>query len=194
MRASVNLCVELEGAAQPVERARVVAEPVRGVAETGGGVGRVGVGGGGQVEEAVRRTDQPFAEECAADLEHELVIVLKAELEDALERAGGTGTIAQLEQRLAQTGETILVIGIETEGLIEAPPRPGVLLAGEVGVGPADVEFDSVRIEGDALIQDGQRLIIAAFVVELMGLFVEVVGAEECIRHRQASRMLVAVS
>ncbi len=139
-------------------------------------------------------TDQAFAEERAADLQHELVIVLKSELEDALERACGAGAIAELEQRLAQAGEAVFVIRIEAECLIEAAPGPGVLLAGEVGVGPADVKLDSVRIEGDALIQDGQRLIIAAFVVELMGLFVEVVGAEKCVRHRQASRRLVAIS
>ena len=54
-----------------------------------------------------------------------------------------------------------------------------------MGVGRADVEFDGVGVEGDALLQDGQGFIVAAFVVELMGLFVEVVGAEKCIRHRQ---------
>jgi hypothetical protein len=47
------------------------------------------------------------------------------------------------------------------------------------------VEFDGVGVEGDAFLQDGQRFIVAAFVIELMGLFVEVVGAEECVRHRQ---------
>ena len=95
------------------------------------------------------------------------------------------GPVAQLEQRLAEAGQAVLVVGVEREGLLEAPPRPGVLLPGQVGIGHPDVQFDGVGVEGDAFLEDSQRFIVAAFVVELMGLFVEVVGAEECIRHRQ---------
>jgi hypothetical protein len=42
-----------------------------------------------------------------------------------------------------------------------------------------------VRVQRYAFIEDGQSFIVAAFVVEVMGLFVEIVGAEECVRHRQ---------
>jgi hypothetical protein len=49
------------------------------------------------------------------------------------------------------------------------------------------MELDGVGIEEDTFVQNSQRFIVSAFVVELMGLFVEVVGAEECIRHRPAS-------
>jgi aspartate/tyrosine/aromatic aminotransferase len=54
-----------------------------------------------------------------------------------------------------------------------------------MGVRPPDVQFDGVRIQRYAFIEDGQSFIVAAFVVEVMGLFVEIVGAEECVRHRQ---------
>ena len=43
------------------------------------------MGAGGEIEEAMRRRDQALAEQRAADLKHQLVIVLKAELEDPLE-------------------------------------------------------------------------------------------------------------
>jgi hypothetical protein len=49
------------------------------------------------------------------------------------------------------------------------------------------VEFDGVGIEGDAFLEDAQGFIVATFIVEVMGLFVEVVGAEECVRHRLSS-------
>jgi hypothetical protein len=143
--------------------------------------------GGGEVEEAVCRGDQPFAEQRPAHLQHELVVVLKAELDDALEDPHGAFAVTQLEQRLADARETVLVVGIDAEGRLEAPPRPGEFFPGQMGVGLPDVEFDGVGVECDALLQDGQSFIVAAFVVELMGLFVEVVGAEECIRHRRAS-------
>jgi hypothetical protein len=50
------------------------------------------------------------------------------------------------------------------------------------------MEFDGVGIKVDAFLEDCQGFIVAAFIVEVMGLFVEVVGAEECVRHRQDLR------
>jgi hypothetical protein len=38
-------------------------------------------------------------------------------------------------------------------------------------------------VEGGAFLEDQQGFIVPAFIVELMGLFVEVVGAEKGIRH-----------
>jgi hypothetical protein len=43
-------------------------------------------------------------------------------------------------------------------------------------------------VEGDAVPQNGERVVVPTFVIELMGLFVEVVGAEKCFRHRQDLR------
>ena len=130
----------------------------------------------------------PLPEQRAADLQHELVIVLKAELQDPLEGPHGTGAVAQLQQGLAQAGQAVLVVGIERQRVLEAPPRPGVLLPGQMGVGPPDMQFDGMWVEGDAFLEDQQRFIVPAFVIELMGLFVEVVGAEKCVRHRRSSR------
>jgi hypothetical protein len=77
------------------------------------------------------------------------------------------------------------VVGIKRESLLEAPPRPGILLASQVSVSPSDMQFDCVGVQLDAFLEDCQGFIVATFVVEVMGLFVEVVGAEECIRHQQ---------
>ena len=48
-----ELGIQLERTAQPVQRARVVAEPVGGVAEARGGVRGILMGRGGQIEEPV---------------------------------------------------------------------------------------------------------------------------------------------
>ena len=146
---------------------------------------------GGEIEEPVGGGDQPLAEQRAADLEHQLVIVLKAELQDALDGPHGTGPVAQLEQSLAQAGEAIFVIGIEGQCVLKAAARPRILLPGEVRVRSSDMQFDGVGVESYAFFEDGQGFIVAAFVVEVMGLFVEVVGAEECVRHRQGLPRLV---
>ena len=102
-----------------------------------------------EIEESVRWSHQPFAEERPADLEHQLVIVLKSELQDPLDGSHGPRTVSQLEQRLAQSGQSVLVIGIERERLLEAAPRPGVFLPSELGVGPADMQFNGVGVERD---------------------------------------------
>jgi hypothetical protein len=135
------------------------------------------MGRGSEIEEAVRRRDLALAEERPAHLQHQLVVVFKAELENPLERAHGAGSVAQLEQRLAQAGQAVFMVRIQTQGVLEAPPSPGVLFPGQVGIGPSDMQFDRVWVEGDAFLEDQQRFIVPAFVVELMGLFVEVVGA-----------------
>jgi hypothetical protein len=83
------------------------------------------------------------------------VVVLEAELKDPLDRPHGAFPVSQLEQGLAQAGESVLVVGIERKRLLETPPRPRKLLACEVCVGSAYVELDSVGIKGDAFFQDG---------------------------------------
>ena len=88
--------IELERAPKPVERPRVVAEPVRGVAKAGGRVRRIRMGRRRQVEEPVRRRDVPFPEQRPANLEHQLVIVLEAELEDPLEGPHRARPVAEL--------------------------------------------------------------------------------------------------
>jgi hypothetical protein len=134
---------------------------------------------------------QPLPKQRAADLEHQLVIVLKPELKDALHGPHGPVPISQFEQGLTQAGQAILVVGIEGQSLLEAAPSPRELLAGEMGVGGADMKFDCVGVEGNPLFEDDQRFIVEAFVIEVMGSFIEVVGAEKCFRHRQDLRRQV---
>ena len=74
--------VELERPPDPEERAGIVAEPVRGVAEAGRRLGRVAVRGDGELEVAVGLRQQPLAEAGAAELQHELEIVAEPERHD----------------------------------------------------------------------------------------------------------------
>ena len=59
--------------------------------------------------------DQPLAEQRAADLEHQVDVVLVAQLEDAAEAAERGVLLAELEQRLAEPGQRVLMIGIQDE-------------------------------------------------------------------------------
>src|SRR3954471_277937 len=95
-----------------------------------------------QIEEAMCRSHQPFSEQRPPDLQHQLVIVLKTELENALHRTHGPGPIAQLQQSLTEPGQTVFMIRIERKRLFEAAARPSVLLTSEVGVGPSDMQFN----------------------------------------------------
>ena len=134
--------LDLQRAADPEERAGVVAQPVRRVTQTRCRVGRVGVRAHGELEVAMRLPQQAFTEARATELQHQLEIVLEAQRDDALEAAHGPGAIAQLEEHFAHPGERILVIGIERQRGVEAPARPGELLHCHPGIGGADMEFD----------------------------------------------------
>ena len=60
--------VQLQGAAQPVQAAAFVREPVRGVPDAGGGISRVRMGTQRTLEETARVVERPFAEQRAPDL------------------------------------------------------------------------------------------------------------------------------
>src|SRR5688572_29008097 len=108
------------------------------------------MGSGGQIEEPVSRRYQPLTEQRSADLEHQLMVVLEAELQDPLDGSHGAVTISQFVQGLAQAGQAILVIRVQGQGLLEAAPGPRELFPSEVRVGGADVELDCMGIKGDA--------------------------------------------
>ena len=93
--------VELERAAQPVEAAALVREPVRGVADTGGCIGGVGMRPQRTFEETARLIEHAFAEQGAPDLQHEIVVVLEAEREHLLETCERSRALSELEQHLA---------------------------------------------------------------------------------------------
>src|SRR5687767_10342530 len=138
----------------------------------------------GQIEEPLRWRDEALAEERAAHLEHQVVVVLKPELQDALECPEGSGALAQLEERLPHAREAVFMIGIERERRLEPAPRPGVILAREVRIRGADVELDRIGVEGETFLQNAESVVVLPFVIELVGLFVEFFGASERIRHQ----------
>ncbi len=92
--------------------------------------------------------------------------------------------LAQLEQDFAVTGEGVLVIGVQGEALLETAAGPGILLPGEVGIRHPHVEFHGVGVELETFLQEGEGLVEAAFVVELVCVFIVVVGAQEPFWHQ----------
>jgi hypothetical protein len=120
--------------ARSAARALVVAQPVQRVAHARHRLGVVGRLLHGDLEVALGLLDQPLAEEGAADLEHELDVVLVAQLEVRGRCAQRRVVLAELQQHLAEPGERVLVLGVEHERLVEAAAGPGVLLAREARV------------------------------------------------------------
>ncbi len=112
------------------------------------------------------------------------MVVLEAEREHVLEAGERPRALAELEQDLAQPGEGILVIGIETARFFEGTPRPRILLTRETGVAHTDKQLDGVGIQPQTLAQRIYGVVVLTFVVELMCTFVIFVGTEERIRHR----------
>ena len=100
----------------------------------------------GDVEEIARLLDHPFAKQRAADLHHEIEIVRVAELQRAAEAGHRGVALTELEQRLADSGERVLVIGVEDQRLLEGAASPREILAGMVRVADADVQLDGARI------------------------------------------------
>jgi hypothetical protein len=80
---------------------------------------------------------------------------------------------------VGEEGFAVLVLGIEDEGLLEAAPGPGKLLAGETGITDPNVQLDRVRIERGPFVQDVERFVIVPFVVELVCAFVVLLRAHE---------------
>src|SRR6266566_3136763 len=128
--------------------------------------------------------EEAFPEQRAPHLEHQVVVVSKAEGHDAVEAPYRARAVAELEEHLAQAREGVLVVRVETDRLLERATRPQVLLAGEARVPHAHVQLHRVGVETEAFTQDLDRFVVVSFVVELMRAFVVVVGAEERFRHR----------
>jgi hypothetical protein len=122
---------------------------------------------------------QPLAEAGAAELEHQLAVVIEPEREDVLELLQRLFPTAELEEHFAEPGERVLVIGVERDRRLERARGPREFFAGQVRIGEADVELDRVGIEGETFAKQGQCFVVAGFVVELVGLLIIVVGAQE---------------
>jgi hypothetical protein len=75
------------------------------------------------------------------------------------------------------------VVTIEDQRLLEAPPRPRELFAGQARVANTDVELYRVWVEGEAFAQDSQRFVVLGFVVERVRAFIVLLGTHERSRH-----------
>jgi hypothetical protein len=134
--------VDGERALERLGGALVVAQPVQRVAHARHRLGVVGRLPHGGVEVALGLLDLPLAEERAPHLEHQLDVVLVAQLEGALERAERLVVLAELHQHLAEPGEGVLVLGVEGERVVEgAGGAHCVLLARQPGVPDPDVQL-----------------------------------------------------
>src|SRR4029078_10616777 len=71
------------------------------------------------------------------------------------------------------------MLGVEDQSFLEAPSRPRKFLAGMVSVTDADVQLDRVRVECKSLAEYFQRLIILAFVVQLVCAFIILLGTQK---------------
>ena len=134
---------------------------------------------GRDVEELARRFDQRLAEECASRLQHQLDVVPVPEFENPAEVLDGGLMLAELQERLAEPRERILVLGIEHQRFLEALPRPRVFLASEARVTDPHVQLHRVRVERESLTEHIERLIILAIVVQLMRALIVLFGTQK---------------
>ena len=91
--------------------------------------------------------------------------------------------LTQLEQRLAESRQRFLIVGIQRERTLEAGARPGILFQRKLRVGQAYVQLYRLRVQPKPLTQLTNSLLVETFVVEPMGAFRVIVGAQEGVRH-----------
>ena len=90
---------------------------------------RIRVLPGGNLEIFPGLVDQAFAEERAADLKHQLDIVLVAELQRVMKALQRCRLLSEFQQGLAQSGESVLMFGVEDQSLLETPAGPRIFFA-----------------------------------------------------------------
>ncbi len=93
-----------------------------------------------------RLVDQALTEKGATDLEHQLDVVFVAELESVVKAFQSSGLLSEFEQCLAESGECVLVLGVEDKGFLEAFAGPRVFLARVVRVTDANVQLYRIGI------------------------------------------------
>ncbi len=145
--------VQVERASQPVQRGVFIPQPVRRVAQTRGSLGGRGVELHGDLEEPPGVPQHALPKERAPDLQHEIVILTKAEGQHPVETLQRLAALAELEERFPQPRESFLVIRVECECPLESLPGPGVLLYGELRIREPNVQLWSVGIRRDACSQ-----------------------------------------
>ena len=102
-----------------------------------------------------------------------------------MEAAERRVVLAELEQRLAEAGEPVFVLRLEHERLLERVASPSILLARQLGVPNPHMQLHRIRIERESFSKYRQRLIVLAFVVQLMRAFVVLLRTQERGGHRQ---------
>ncbi len=105
------------------------------------------------------------------------MVVGELEIDQPLKGAERSLQLAEHQQRLAEAGERVLVSGIEIQGGVEGGTRPRVLLARKLGLADANVEIDCMGIASEPFAEQGERGVVTRFVVQLMGLFIVLIGA-----------------
>src|SRR6266542_5925175 len=94
------------------------------VAHARGRLRRLRMPGDRYFEEASGLVEYALAEQGAADLEHEVVVVAKSEQQNTVEARDGARAIAELEQHFAEPRERVFVLGVEAHGFLERAARP----------------------------------------------------------------------
>jgi hypothetical protein len=153
------------------------------ITQAGRGLCQLGGLARGDLEELARLFHQLLTKERPTYLQNEIDVVAVAQLEDEPEGTKGLLSLPEFEKRLAQTGERVLVLGVEHECLLEALTSPRVLLTCESRVTNPNVQLHRIRIEREPLAKYLERLVILPFVVELMRAFVVLFGTQEWGRH-----------
>jgi hypothetical protein len=133
------IVVEIQRLAQARNRRIVIAESVLAIPDERDGLRAVGRVLHHDVEEFPRIGDQPFAKERATALQHEIEVVLVPQLQDAAERLERGLLLIEPQQRLAESGEGVFMIGVEDERFFERPLCPRKLFPGKARISDADV-------------------------------------------------------
>src|SRR5205814_4364974 len=89
------------------------------------------------------------------------------------------GLLSEFEQCLTQSGEGILVLGVEDKSFLEASPSPRKFLACVIRVTDPNVQLYRVRVEREPLSKYVQRFVVLAFIVQLMRSLIILLGTQK---------------
>jgi len=157
--------VDRQGPPEPEDRRSLAAQPMRDVSHAGRRLLAFRLRTRRQLEESVGMGEEPLAEQRPTDLEHQVVVLLKSELEGPVESFDRPLLVADSRQRLTEPGESVLMVWLQHQGPGEGRPSPEEILPGQVGAPHPDVQLDRGRISGQPLSQRLERLVVTTLVV-----------------------------
>src|ERR1043166_9044947 len=85
----------------------------------------------------------------------------------------------ELEQRLAEPGEPVLVLGLQHQRFLERATRPRVLFTREPRVPHPNVELYRTRVERESFAKYRERFVVLTFIVQLVGALVVLLRTQE---------------